>query len=106
MDPNDLKTRDTRFAEFLSHREELLPLIREYSPIEHASKDDPPVYLSYKLGPAIGQPQKDPTHTANQGLKLQEKLRDLGVECELVYPAAPEMKHPTINSFIIEKLKK
>ena len=32
MDPNDIKSRDKNFAEFLAHREELLPLIKEYSP--------------------------------------------------------------------------
>ena len=47
MDPNDLKSRDKRFAEFLAHREELLPWIKEYSPIEHVTADDPPVYLIY-----------------------------------------------------------
>jgi hypothetical protein len=106
MDPNDLKTRDTRFAEFLEHREEVLPWIKEYSPIEHASADDPPIYMIYSTPPALGEPQKDPTHTSNYGVKLQEKLRSLGVPCELVYPGAPDVKHPTIESFLIETLKK
>jgi len=106
MDPKDIKTRDTRFAEFLEHREEVLPWIREYSPIEHASSDDPPIYLIYTSTPALGEPQKDPTHTANYGVKLQEKLRSLNVPCELVYPGAPDVKHPTIDAFLIETLKK
>jgi hypothetical protein len=29
MDPDDIKSRDTRFAEFLEHRDELLPMIKE-----------------------------------------------------------------------------
>jgi len=106
MDPNDLKTRDTQFAEFLAHREELLPWIREYSPIELASADDPPVYLFYQSAPALGKPQKDPTHTANFGVKLEEKLKSLNVECELVYPGAPDVKHATIEAYLIEKLTK
>lgn len=106
MDPNDIKTRDTRFAEFLAHREELLPWIKEYSPIEHASADAPPIYMIYSAPPALGQEQKDPTHTSNYGVKLQEKLRTLGVECELVYPGAPDVKHANIEAFLIEKLKK
>ena len=105
MDPNDIKTRDTRFAEFLAHREELLPWIKEYSPIEHASADDPPIYMIYSAPPALGQEQKDPTHTSNYGVKLQEKLQSLGVECELVYPGAPDVKHANIDAFLIEKLK-
>ncbi len=106
MDPHDLKSRDTRFAEFLAHREELLPLIKEYSPIEHATPDDPPIYLLYNAAPALGEAQKDPTHTANYGVKLQEKLRSINVPCELVYPGAPDVIHPTTAAFLIETLKK
>lgn len=105
MDPADLKSRDTRFAEFLANRDKVLPFIREYSPIEHVTADDPPIYLIYNAAPAIGQEQRDPTHTANYGVKLQEKMRGLGLECELVYPGAPEVKHAQMHDFLIEKLK-
>ncbi|HEY2572965.1 MAG TPA: alpha/beta hydrolase [Verrucomicrobiaceae bacterium] len=105
MDPNDLKSRDKNFAEFLAHREEVLPWIKEYSPIEHVTADDPPVYLIYNAPPALGQDQKDPTHTANYGVKLQEKCRSVGVPCELVYPGAPDVKHPSITSYLIADLK-
>ena len=105
MDPKDLKTRDTRFAEFLAAREQVLPWIRKYSPIEHVSADDPPIYLSYGAAPALGQEQKDPTHTANYGVKLQEKCKAVGVECELVYAGAPDVKHPKAEDFLIAKLK-
>ena len=106
MDPNDKKTRDTRFAEFLQKRESVLKWIKMYSPYEHVSKDDPPVYLIYNSDPAISQPQKDPTHTANYGVKLQEHCKAIGAECELVYPGAPDVKHKTIAEFLIEMLKK
>ncbi len=105
MDPKDLKTRDTRFAEFLAAREKILPWIKEYSPIEHVSADDPPIYLIYGSPPELGKPQKDPTHTANYGVKLQEKCKAAGVECELVYPGAPDVKHKAMTDFLIEKLK-
>ena len=104
-DPKDTKTRDTQFARFLAAREEVLPWIKEYSPIEHVSADDPPIYLIYSDPPAMGQDQKDPTHTANFGVKLQEKLRSVGVECELVYPGAPDVKHPQVHDYLIEKLQ-
>ncbi|MCX7886004.1 MAG: alpha/beta hydrolase [Verrucomicrobiae bacterium] len=105
FDPNDLGTRDKHFAEFLAARARILPWIKEYSPIEHVTADDPPVYLLYSAPPSLGQEQKDPTHTANYGVKLQEKCRQVGVECELVYPGAPDVKHPTIQDFLIKKLK-
>jgi acetyl esterase/lipase len=104
MDPTNLKTRDTRFAEFLEHREELLPLIREYSPYEHVTSDDPPVYLVYSAPPALGVEQKDPTHTANYGVKLLEKCESLKVKCELVYPDAPDAKHRGTTEFLIDVL--
>jgi acetyl esterase/lipase len=105
MDPNNLATRDTRFADFLAAREEVLPFIKEYSPYEHASEDDPPIYMIYNDAPALGQEQKDPTHTANYGVKLEEKLRSVGVPCELVYPGAPDVKHETMTAYLIDKLK-
>lgn len=103
-DPNNTRTRDTQFAEFLAARESVLPWIKEYSPYEHVTADDPPIYLIYSAPPALGQEQKDPTHTANYGVKLQERLRSAGVECELVYPGAPDVKHPRVEDYLIDKL--
>ena len=81
--------RATRSStQFLAGREKILPWIKEYSPYELVTADDPPVYLIYSAPPALGQEQKDPTHTANFGVKLQEKCKAAGVECELVYPGA------------------
>ena len=102
---DDQNTRDSFFADFLAHREEVLPWIKEYSPYELLTKDDPPVYLIYDSVPALGQDVKDPTHTANFGVKLQEHCKELCVECELVYPGAPDVKHQKIEQYIIEMLK-
>lgn len=104
-DVKNLRTRDTQFAEFLAARETVLPWIREYSPFEHATADDPPVYLIYSAAPALGRDQKDPTHTANFGVKLQEKLRPLRVPCELVYPGAPDVRHAQSVDYLIAMLK-
>jgi hypothetical protein len=71
-DPKNMKTRDTQFALFLAARESILSWIMEYSPYEHVTADDPPIYLSYDTPPAMGQDQKDPTHTANFGVELQK----------------------------------
>ncbi len=104
-DTKDLKTRDTQFAAFLAARESLLPWIKEYSPFHHVTTDDPPIYMFYTTAPALGQDQKDPTHTANFGVKLQEKMRSTGIESELVYPGAPGVTHPQVHDYLIEKLK-
>lgn len=102
----DPVAKRSQFDAFLAGRETVLPWIKEYSPFEHVTADDPPIYLIYNAPPALGQEQKDPTHSANFGVKLQEKVRSVGVECELVYPGAPEVKHPKIEDFLIAKLKK
>ncbi len=93
------------FAKFLAGREKILPWIAEYSPYALVSADDPPVYLFYSAPPALGQDQKDPTHTSNFGVKLQEHCLATGVRCELVYPDAPDVKHPTPTDYLTEKLK-
>jgi acetyl esterase/lipase len=92
------------FEEFHSKRESIKDFIAEYSPYALVTADDPAVYLFYNNAPELGKDQKDPTHTANFGVKLQEHVRAAGVECELVYPGAPDVKHPTIPEAIIDKL--
>lgn len=93
------------FAEFLAAREKILPWIAEYSPYALVNAGDPPVYLIYSAPPALGQEQKDPTHTSNFGVKLQEHCVANRVPCELVYPGAPNVKHATPTAFLIATLK-
>jgi acetyl esterase/lipase len=95
----------SQFDEFLAKRDTILPWIAEYSPYALVTSDDPPVYLHYGAPPAIGQEEKDPTHTANFGVKLQEHCKTAGVICDLVYPGAENVKHPTAAAYLIEKLK-
>ena len=92
------------FNQFLADRDKILPWIAEYSPYALVSKDDPPVYLIYSAPPALGQDQKDPTHTSNFGVKLQEHCKATGVNCELQYPGAPNVKHATPTDFLIATL--
>lgn len=93
------------FDQWLKERERIQPWIAEYSPYALAGSDDPGTYLYYSAPPAIGQTQKDPTHTANFGVKLQEKLVGVGVPCELVYPGAPNVKHADATEYLIETLQ-
>ena len=95
----------SQFDEFLAKRDTILPWIAEYSPYALVTSDDPPIYLNYNTPPALGQDQKDPTHTSNFGVKLQEHCKANGVECELFYPGATDAKHTTVQDFLIEKLK-
>ena len=95
----------TAYAEFLAKRETILPWIAEYSPYALLTADDPPVYLFYNTPPAMGQPQESTAHSANFGVGLQQQCRKLGVECELVYPGEPEVKHADATAYLIERLK-
>jgi hypothetical protein len=93
------------FAQFLADREKILPWIAEYSPYALVSKGDPPVYMIFNNAPGIGKNQKDPTHTANFGVKLQEHCHKLGLECEVVYPGAPDVKYKSPTDYLIAKIK-
>ena len=102
--PSDKKyTQD--FDAFLNRRDEIAEWIAEYSPYAQVTADDPPVYLAYSAPPALGQDQKDPTHTSNFGVQLQQHMNQVGVACELVYPNAPNVKHATITDYLIDMLK-
>lgn len=102
------RTRPEEFELLIANREKVLPWIKEYSPIELVTSDDPPIYLDYpnqKTPPVLGQPEKDPTHSAIYGVKLAEKLNSAGVQAVLSYPEHEDAKYGSINKFLIEKLK-
>ena len=103
------KERDGAFQKFWEKRDELMPKIRQYSPLEQVSKDDPPIYLEYpsQKKPAVkGENQEDPTHSALLGMILMEKLKEAGVEGLLVYPDAPNDKYKNSQAWLIERLKR
>ncbi|MDZ4403008.1 alpha/beta hydrolase [Prosthecobacter sp.] len=101
----DVAKKLTPFDEFLAKRDTITPWIAEYSPYALVSADDPPVYLFYDTPPAFGKPEKNPVHSANFGVGLAEKLKSLGIEHELVYPGATDVKHADVRQYLIEKLK-
>ena len=52
------RSRPEEFELLVAHREEVLPWIKEYSPIKLVSGDDPPIYMDYprqKAQPAPGR---------------------------------------------------
>ncbi|MBT3468942.1 MAG: alpha/beta hydrolase [Opitutae bacterium] len=94
------------FADFLKQRETILPSINEYSPYALVTRDDPPVYLTYRTSPSIGKDQKDPTHTSNFGIMLKEHCDSMGVDCELFYPGSSNVRHDTPTAFLISNLSR
>ena len=80
----------------------------EYSAMNHASKDDPPLYLTYDKAPPEGlYPETVPVgeiiHTAKFGLILKGKLDPLGVTCIVTYPGRPAPQTPI--EFLVENLR-
>lgn len=100
---NGRKQRD--FEAFLAKRVEIMPWIKEYSPFHLVTPDDPPVCLIYTSPPARGKEQKDPTHSANFGALLKEKMDAEKVPCELVYPGAPDVVHKTSMDYLAAMLR-
>ncbi len=100
------RTRPQEFQMALDAREKILPWIREYSPYEHASAGDPPIYMDYpnQKEPVVpGTNQTDPTHSAILGLKMAERLKEVGVEVHLNYPERPAAI-TSAREFVIERL--
>jgi acetyl esterase/lipase len=99
----------SNFQELSDNREKVLKWIKEYSPIEHVTKDDPPIFLEYPsqmVPPVVGENQKDPTHSAVLGIKLAEKCKAVGVEVILVYPGQTDAKYKNSAAYLIDRLKK
>jgi acetyl esterase/lipase len=94
------------FKSFFDNRDKVLTWIKEYSPIEHVSKDDPPIGLFYTgdKDVKVGDSPQDPTHSAILGIKLEEKLKATGEEVILVYPGRPSEKYKNSSDYLIDRL--
>jgi acetyl esterase/lipase len=92
----------------LKDREKVLPWIKEYSPIEHVSSDDPPIMMFYERGgkPVVGDSPADPTHSAIMGLKLEERLKAVGVDVVHIHPGRPHPKYKFTADYMVDRLKK
>jgi len=104
----DGRARREEFRLALENRDKILPWIREYSPIELVTKDDPPVFLDYPAQdkpPVAGEEQRDPTHSAVYGIELEKKMKEVGVECVVAWPGHKSANYGGIRDFLVTKLK-
>ncbi len=95
-------TMDAAFANYEEHSDDY----REFSPINHVSSGDPPLFMSY--GGDMSLPSKDAGHGIHHpvyGVKMKEACDAAGVECHLLIPGtfAPE-DYANPNTFLIAKL--
>jgi acetyl esterase/lipase len=97
------------FQALIDQRDTVMKWIKEYSPIEHLTKDDPAIFLDYgsqKVPPVKGEKQADPTHSALLGMLLEERMKAVGVEVILVYPGKTDPRYKNVTEFLIDRLKK
>jgi len=95
------------FQALYDNRAKVLPWIKEYSPMTHVSKDDPPIAMFYRgAKPVKGDKPRDPTHSALLGVMLEEKLKAAGVEVVLVCPGRTNPRYRTAAQFLIDRLRK
>ena len=91
----------------LQQRDKLMPWIKEYSPIESVTKDDPPIALFYRGEvPVVGSSPKDPTHSGVMGIKLAERLESAGVDVVLIHPGQQHEKYKSSTDYLIDRLTK
>lgn len=79
-------------AEFLSPEKQALA--RDASPLQHATKGDPPLFLTYAGDPAeapfsASAPQNAWIHHVSLGLPLKQRYDALGLPCEIYHRAKP-----------------
>jgi acetyl esterase/lipase len=82
-------------------------LMKDASPITHLTKDDIPVYMSYSQDNVPVDKNTPPgvwVHHPKLGLKLQEAMKNLGMECDVQYPGHPVTKYESLEAFLIAKL--
>ncbi len=88
--------------------ERVTKLMSDASAITHLTKDDVPVYMAYGRPNVKVDAKTDQgtwVHHVLLGLKLQEAMRELGLECHVRSPDHPEKTYGTVERFIVAKLK-
>ncbi len=84
-------------------------LAEDASPITHLTRDDPPVYMSYNRPNSKVTTKTDQATWAHHpllGLKLQEAMSKLGLECIVNGPDIEDATYEDIFDFLIQKLTK
>lgn len=90
-------------------QQEYMQHVKNVSALSLLSKDDPPIFMTYRMAPDERVPEGAQTargwkvHHVMFGVKLKEKMDALGIEADLKYPGA-ETAYRSVPHFFIEKL--
>ena len=84
--------------------EKAAALYREFSPINHLSADDPPIWLSYQ-GPVTDA--REGIHSSRFGVIFKKRADEVGVTCHIGITKNPELypKAPGEWDFLFDVLK-
>lgn len=84
---------------------EKIVVAEECSPINHVSKDDPPVYFMYGVPDEINDKLSlgSVVHHPRHGNLFKQKMDSLGIECHVVYPGSPKVELAP-EAFLIKHL--
>ncbi|MBL7189309.1 MAG: alpha/beta hydrolase fold domain-containing protein [Phycisphaerae bacterium] len=89
--------------------EKLRTVLKDISALSILTSDDPPIFMSYGMKPGDPVPadasraQGWKVHHVMFGIKLKEKMDELGLEADLKYPGA-ETRYRSDADFFIRKL--
>jgi hypothetical protein len=81
-------------------------IAREVSPINHVTKDDVPVLLTYGTPAGAEGVKRDAVHHPKFGLALKERMDKLGIECIVLYPNNPDPNFRTGRIRAIDFIKR
>ncbi len=90
--------------------DKLREIVKDISVLSLITADDPPIFMSYGMKPDAPIPTDTKgvrgwkVHHVIFGVKLKEKMDQLGVEANLKYPGA-QTKYKSPADFLIAKLK-
>lgn len=102
----DGRDKAAEFQRLFDAHERVEPFIQQYSPLAHASADDPPLWLSYSDAVPMkkGDSPKDPTHSVLYGKLLAETLQPLGVEVIVTSKAEPAGDFKNATDYFVRRL--
>ncbi|MCM2373411.1 deiodinase-like protein [Aporhodopirellula aestuarii] len=88
--------------------ERVKKMMIDASPINHLTRDDPPVFMVYGSGNVPVHRDSNPglwVHHALLGIKLKEAMDKLGIECSVTWNGNPSKRYDDIHAFLIEKVR-
>jgi hypothetical protein len=95
------------FAESLKRREELMPLISQWSPDALVNKDSAPIYFENNWGltkPDSVTEADYRVHSPRWALGFQKLAQERGAICYVKYPDHPSEKYADIWDFLVQQL--